>query len=220
MFGRFCKRFIDIAVSLGLLLFTWPIMLLTALCILLEDGFPVIFVQERVGQSGRPFRIMKFRSMKVNQQTVAEIGQIHGTDHHLLLRVGKAIRRLKIDELPQLFNILSGQMSLIGPRPTVQTSIDALEPFQRRRLEAKPGVTGWAQINGNIEVSWADRAHLDVWYIDHWSLWLDIRILVATVWVVVFGEKPNSRVIDEAKAHAERVQRSSSKGPNNAESTA
>ena len=122
----------------------------------------------------------------------------------MVTSVGRWMRRLKIDELPQLLNVLCGEMSLIGPRPTIPEQVVAYSEFQRRRLEILPGITGWAQINGGIEISWPERIMLDVWYVDHRSLWLDIQILARTAAVILFGDQRNQGALNEARAHANR----------------
>jgi lipopolysaccharide/colanic/teichoic acid biosynthesis glycosyltransferase len=198
------KRACDV-LGAGLLLAACsPVLLVAALAVALEDGFPVLFLQDRVGRAGRSFRVVKLRTMRVNAEDVDALGQVR-PGHQLVLRSGNVLRRLKIDELAQLWNVLRGDMSLVGPRPTVRSQVDKYDAFQRRRLEMRPGLTGWAQVNGNVELSWDERILLDVWYLDHWSLWLDARILLATARVVLFGERRDDHALEEASQHAHRT---------------
>jgi lipopolysaccharide/colanic/teichoic acid biosynthesis glycosyltransferase len=132
------------------------------------------------------------------------MGQVRH-DHHLVTRVGAVIRRFKIDELPQLLNVLAGDMTLIGPRPTIREQVERYDAWQRRRLDARPGLSGWAQVNGNTELSWEERIALDVWYIDHWSPWLDLKILARTLGVVARGEQRNAAAVAAGEAHAKRA---------------
>jgi lipopolysaccharide/colanic/teichoic acid biosynthesis glycosyltransferase len=158
---------------------TAPITLLIALLIRLEDGGPVFFAQERVGKDGLRFRALKFRSMIQNAE-LQGLGLAVAANDDRITRIGKFIRATSIDELPQLWNVLRGEMSIVGPRPTVQNQVDCYTDFQRRRLEVKPGLTGWAQVNGRNSIPWEKRIELDVWYVDHRSLWLDALIVLRT----------------------------------------
>ena len=172
------KRALDLVVAATALLVLSPLLLLTALLILLEDGRPVFFRQTRAGRHGRPFSILKFRSMTVNDAPVASMGAVTGA-HPLVTKVGRVTRRTKIDELPQLLNVLTGDLSLVGPRPTLLEQVAEYDDFERRRLALKPGVTGWAQVCGGIYLPWEERIALDVWYTDNWLLGLDFKILNA-----------------------------------------
>lgn len=198
------KRAVDVAVSSLLLVFVAPVLALAALTVAVEDGLPVIFAQERVGRRGRTFRLFKLRTMRRNDIDPEALGQVQD-GNSLVLRVGRPLRRLKIDELPQLWNVLQGDMSLVGPRPTIPGQVERYEPFQRRRLEVRPGLTGWAQIHGNTSLTWDERILLDVWYIDHRSFWLDARILLGTIRVVILGERRAKAALEEANRHAERA---------------
>jgi lipopolysaccharide/colanic/teichoic acid biosynthesis glycosyltransferase len=140
--------------------------------------------------------------MRSNNLPLDEVTEIR-EGHPLVTPVGRWIRRFKIDELPQLLNVLRGEMALIGPRPAVPEHIEKYNSFQRRRLNVRPGMTGWAQVNGGIELTWPERIMLDVWYVDQRSLWMDVRILRRTAAVVFFGEQRNSRTLQEAIAHAQ-----------------
>ena len=173
------KRAVDVTIALFALLLTAPIMLLTALLIRLEDGGPVFFAQERVGKDGVVFEALKFRSMVVGAEHKG-LGLAVALNDDRITRVGQFIRAASIDELPQLWNVLMGEMSIIGPRPTVKNQVDRYSDFQRRRLEVKPGLTGWAQVNGRNSIPWEKRIELDVWYVEHGSLWLDFLILLRT----------------------------------------
>ncbi len=195
------KRAVDVVAAAVLLTLALPVLAVAALGILVEDGRPVLFVQDRTGRGGRRFRVVKLRSMKVNRIDPEALGQIR-PEHDLVLRSGGLFRRLKIDELPQLWNVLVGDMSLVGPRPTLPVQTERYDAFQARRLEVRPGASGWAQVNGGAELPWQERILLDVWYIDHWSLALDLRILLATLRVVLRGERKNPRAVEDARRHA------------------
>jgi len=197
------QRLIDISCSSTLLLLASPILLVTAVAIWLTDHGPVFYRQTRTGWRGRPFQLVKFRSMEVNHLSPLVVGQVRGT-HHMVTPVGRWIRRFKIDELPQLWNVLRGEMSLVGPRPALPVQTAAYTEFQRRRLLVRPGITGWAQVNGNIEIPWAERILLDVWYVDHRSVWLDMKILFRTLAVILLGEKSSERALEEACVYANR----------------
>jgi lipopolysaccharide/colanic/teichoic acid biosynthesis glycosyltransferase len=173
------NRTLDVLISVIGLIVTAPITLLIALLIRLEDGGPVFFAQERVGKDGLRFRALKFRSMIQNAE-LQGLGLAVAANDDRITRIGKFIRATSIDELPQLWNVLRGEMSIVGPRPTVQNQVDRYTDFQRRRLEVKPGLTGWAQVNGRNSIPWEKRIELDVWYVDHRSLWLDALIVLRT----------------------------------------
>ena len=194
------KRALDLLIAFTALFVLSPLLLVTGLLILLEDGRPVFFRQTRAGLGGEPFSIFKFRSMRVNDAPVASMGAVTNS-HPLVTRVGRVIRRTKIDELPQLLNVLTGELSLVGPRPTLLEQVAEYDAFEQRRLALKPGVTGWAQVCGGIYLPWEERIALDVWYTDHWSLLLDFEILVRTVGVIIFGEKLNQQALKAALEH-------------------
>ncbi|MBR6727556.1 MAG: sugar transferase [Clostridia bacterium] len=180
------KRFFDLLFSgLGLLILS-PFLLIAALLIKILMPGPVFFRQERVGRNGRLFRILKLRTMKVDKQ--AEANHDFSKDAESRTRFGNFLRRTKIDELPQLINVFKGDMSLIGPRPTVKEQVDAYTDHQRRRLLMRPGMTGLAQVNGNVALTWDERIEYDIRYIDRFSVFLDLRILCKTVLVVLLGE--------------------------------
>jgi len=161
-----------------------PLLLLIATAILVDTGRPVFFLQERAGLLGRPFRVIKFRTM-IQGADLVSFGKIVGEDSQLITRTGGFLRHWSLDELPELLNVVRGEMSLVGPRPTYVYQTKSYSPEQRKRLLMKPGITGWAQVNGRNSLDWSHRICLDVWYIEHWSLWLDLRILARTIGVVI-----------------------------------
>jgi lipopolysaccharide/colanic/teichoic acid biosynthesis glycosyltransferase len=174
------KRVFDCSVSVIALLVASPLLLAGGIAVLVSSGRPVFFLQERIGLHGKPFRIIKFRTMtrEAEQQTK---GQWITAGNPYVTPVGRFLRKTSLDELPELLNVLKGDMSLVGPRPTLPEQVAAYDVFQRRRLEVRPGITGWAQVNGRNSISWIERIKLDVWYVGHWTLWLDIRILLMTM---------------------------------------
>jgi len=175
------KSVADRAVAaLGLALAS-PVLVLTALAIRLGMGSPVLFTQARPGLRGRPFQVFKFRTMR---QALGTDGRPL-PDAERLTRLGRFLRATSLDELPQLWNVLRGDLSLVGPRPLLMQYLPRYSPEQARRHQVLPGITGWAQVNGRNAISWEEKFALDVWYVDHWSLWLDVKILLITVWRVV-----------------------------------
>lgn len=201
------KRAFDALFAAIVLVLVSPILAVAAVLVLVGDRGALLFRQERIGLDGRPFELLKFRSMRSHDLTVEQVGQVR-PENPLVTPAGQWLRRFKIDELPQLWNVLRGDMAIVGPRPTVREQVERYDLFRRRRLEARPGVTGWAQVNGNTELDWDDRIALDVWYIDHWSLALDARILARTVGVVLLGERADRSAVEEARRHADRLGRS------------
>lgn len=176
------KRGIDISVSLiWLVLLSLPFVLI-AVAIKLESRGPVFFRQRRAGRHGDVFVIWKFRTM-VDGAARKGLGARIVKDDARITRIGKVLRALSIDELPQIINVLTGDMSLIGPRPTLVRQVEAYNSHQRRRLEVRPGITSWASVNGRNRLPWAERIEMDIWYVDNLSLWLDIKILFKTLWV-------------------------------------
>ena len=178
------KRLADVVAAGGLLIATSPVMLLAAIAIQCSIGSPVIFRQPRAGRNGSVFCCLKFRTMTDDRDTAGTLLP----DEKRLTGIGRWLRKLSIDELPQLWNVLRGEMSLIGPRPLLVHYLERYSTQQRRRHEVRPGITGWAQVNGRNAVTWEDRFAKDVWYVDHVSLWLDIRILARTVLAVVMRQ--------------------------------
>lgn len=176
------KRVMDvICTGLGLILLA-PLFLVIGLLIRLDSPGPVFFRQERAGKGGVPFRIFKFRTMYV---APAPTRGFQPGDDPRITRVGRWLRRLSLDELPQLINVVRGEMSLTGPRPALVYQIERYDSRQRRRLDVRPGITGWAQVNGRNALSWEKKIEFDVWYVDHCSFWLDLRILVKTARAVL-----------------------------------
>lgn len=171
------KRLFDIAASLAGLAFLWPLLLATALLVRIFLGSPVLFCQRRPGLHGAPFMMYKFRTMTEARSTGGELLP----DSRRLTRFGLFLRAASLDELPELFNVLKGDMSLVGPRPLLMEYLSLYDDEQRRRHEVRPGITGWAQVNGRNALSWPEKFRLDVWYVDNRSFWLDIRILLLTV---------------------------------------
>jgi exopolysaccharide biosynthesis polyprenyl glycosylphosphotransferase len=170
----------------GLMLLS-PFIFFIGMLIRLDSQGPIFFRQERIGKNGKPFMSYKFRSM-VDKATTMGLGINVAVDDDRITRVGKFLRNTSLDELPQLFNVLKGEMSLVGPRPTLAYQVARYDAEQSRRLQVKPGITGWAQINGRNAIPWEDRIKLDVWYVDNWSLGLDLKILGRTIKTVVKRE--------------------------------
>ena len=179
-------RFLDAALAAALFLLTSPLLALAALAIRLESRGPVFYRQLRVGRGGEQFELWKLRTMVPGAEAMgAGIYVLEGDTR--ITRVGRLLRRFSLDELPNLVNVLKGDMALVGPRPTIQEQVDRYTDRQRRRLEVRPGITGWAQINGRSSLPWPERIELDVWYVDNRSLRLDLRILARTAWMLVTG---------------------------------
>ena len=180
------NRALDAVLAAALLAITSPLLGLAALAIRLESRGPVFYRQLRVGKDGERFELWKLRTMVPGAETMgAGIYVLEGDAR--ITRVGKLLRRFSLDELPNLVNVLKGEMAIVGPRPTVQEQVDRYTDRQRRRLEVKPGITGWAQINGRASLPWPDRIELDVWYVEHRSLALDLRILARTAKLLATG---------------------------------
>lgn len=185
----FIKRVFDLTVAIAALLALtiFPVMIVIPIVIRLTSKGPAVFTQERSGKDGKVFKIYKFRTMRIPEDSLDENGnQLEPKQR--ITKVGKFLRKTSLDELMQLFNILNGTMSLVGPRPTLPYQIERYTPEQRRRLEMRPGVTGWAQVNGRNDLSWTEKIEYDLEYVDHFSLWMDIKILLKTV-VVVFKKE-------------------------------
>jgi lipopolysaccharide/colanic/teichoic acid biosynthesis glycosyltransferase len=173
------KRVLDLGLASVVGVLTAPLLGAIAVAIKLEDGGVILFRQERIGRGGRPFSILKFRTLADEPVEHPADFLIHAADPRIT-RVGAFLRRWSLDELPQVWNVLRGEMSIVGPRPTLRYQVEKYDEFQRRRLEVLPGVTGWAQVSGRNELPWPERIELDVWYVDHRSLSLDLSILAAT----------------------------------------
>jgi lipopolysaccharide/colanic/teichoic acid biosynthesis glycosyltransferase len=181
------KAVLDRLSAACLLIVLAPLLLLLAMAIKIAMPGPIFFRQTRVGRHSREFHVLKFRTMVVDAERQG-LGLLIEKDDARIPPLGGFLRRWSLDELPQLWNILSGDMSLVGPRPTVPSQVAQYTDRQKRRLEVRPGLTGWAQINGRNELSWPERIELDIWYIDHWSLGLDFKILLKTPALLFKGE--------------------------------
>lgn len=181
------KHFFDRTIGAVLLVGTGPLFLLIAAAIKLTSKGPVFFIQKRVGKNQQEFPIYKFRTMVVNAENMGTGIYTEEKDPRIT-KIGKILRKTSLDELPQLLNILRGEMSIIGPRPTLRYQVEKYTPFQLQRLQMKPGVTGWAQVNGRNALSWPERIRYDVEYVQKFSLWLDMKIMIRTVKVVLTAE--------------------------------
>lgn len=170
------KRIMDLLVAVICLLLLSPLFAIISLLVLCDLGSPIFFAQQRTGRLGKPFRIYKFRTMKNTSQ-----------DGHLLpdseriTSLGRMLRSYSLDELPEFLNVLTGHISIVGPRPLLPQYMDLYTPEQARRHEVKPGITGWAQVNGRNALTWEEKFKLDVWYVDNWNFWLDVKILFMTI---------------------------------------
>jgi sugar transferase EpsL len=173
---HFSKRLFDIIFSLLAIFLLFPILLLTALLIRLLIGTPIFFTQQRPGYKGRPFYIYKFRTMTNRLDSSGNLLP----DSQRLTSLGHFLRAFSLDELPELFNILRGDMSFVGPRPLLMQYLPLYSTEQARRHDVIPGLTGWAQVNGRNAITWPDKFKYDIWYVDHWSFWLDIKIIFMT----------------------------------------
>ena len=178
------KRALDLMVTIGLFPFLLPVIGLTALATWFSHGWPLLFVQERPGLYGQPFTLYKFRTMTNDRGSDGQL--LPDTDR--LTRFGKLMRSTSLDELPGFFNVLKGDMSLVGPRPLLMEYLAQYSPEQHRRHLVPPGLTGWAQVNGRNNTNWHQRFLLDLWYVDHRSLWLDCKIILMTPWKVLKRE--------------------------------
>ena len=180
------SRALDLLVASLVLALASPLLAAAALLIKLESRGPVFYRQRRVGRGGAPFELWKLRTMVPGAETMgAGIYVVEGDPR--ITRTGRLLRRLSLDELPNLVNVLRGEMAIVGPRPTVQEQVDRYTDRQRRRLEVKPGITGWAQVNGRASLPWPERIELDVWYVEHRSVRLDLRIVARTVRMLATG---------------------------------
>jgi len=180
----FLKRLFDIIVSLTLIIFLAPLILFIALLIWVTMGRPILFRQRRVGYQGQVFTIYKFRTMTEERD---ENGNLL-PDEQRLTRFGRFLRETSLDELPELFNVLKGDMSVVGPRPLLVEYLPYYTPEERKRHNMRPGITGWAQVNGRNAITWDQKLALDVWYVDNWSFWLDFKIILMTIIKVIKRE--------------------------------
>ncbi len=179
-------RALDILIAAAALALASPVLLVSAVAIRLESRGPVIYRHVRVGRHGQPFELWKLRTMVQGAERMGAGLYIEPGDARIT-RSGRFLRRFSLDELPNLVNVLRGDLSIVGPRPTVAEQVECYTPYQRRRLEVKPGITGWAQVNGRTSLPWPERIELDVWYVDHRSVRLDLRILARTVRMLATG---------------------------------
>jgi lipopolysaccharide/colanic/teichoic acid biosynthesis glycosyltransferase len=180
------NRAADVAIAGFSLLAASPLLALAALAIKLEDRGPVLYRQTRVGKDGVDFDLLKLRTMVVGAETMGDGLSVNEGDPRIT-RTGRLLRRLSLDELPQLWNVVRGEMSIIGPRPTLRYQVERYDERQRHRLDVRPGITGWAQINGRAALPWADRIELDVWYVEHRSPLVDLKILARTPFALFSG---------------------------------
>ena len=185
----FSKRLFDFIFALISLVILSPIILATAILVRIFIGTPILFKQQRPGYKGQPFFIYKFRSMT---NRLSRDGSLL-PDAERLTRFGRLLRSLSLDELPELFNIVRGEMSFVGPRPLLMEYLPLYSPEQARRHAVVPGLTGWAQVNGRNTLDWPTRFNMDTWYVDNWSFWLDIKIIFLTVWKVISREGINQQ---------------------------
>ncbi|MGC9090024.1 MAG: sugar transferase [Caldisericia bacterium] len=182
------KEYFDKIISMFLLIILFPLFIIISILIKLDSKGPVFFIQERVGKDGKIFKIIKFRTMTVWAEEKTK-GIFIDEKNPYLTEIGKFLRRWSLDELPELINVLKGEMSLVGPRPTLKYQVDKYNDFQRKRLLVKPGITGWAQVNGRNRIPWEERIKLDIWYIENWSLFLDFKILIKTFFQIFKKEE-------------------------------
>jgi sugar transferase EpsL len=178
------KRLFDISLSFILLILLLPLMSLLAFFVFIKIGQPIFFIQIRPGKNSKPFKLYKFRTMNNHKDSNGNLLN----DELRLTKFGKFFRALSFDELPSLFNVLKGDMSLVGPRPLLMEYLSLYNKKQARRHEIRPGITGWAQINGRNAISWKEKLNLDIWYLDNRSFWLDIKIILLTIKKVILKE--------------------------------
>ena len=175
------KRFFDLITAVSVLVILSPLLIIIGILLRLRFNSPTLFRQLRPGFHGQPFTIYKFRTMTNERDEDENLLP----DRERLTALGRFLRKTSIDELPELFNVIKGEMSIVGPRPLLMQYLDRYTPEHARRHDVKPGITGWAQINGRNTISWEDKFKLDVWYVDHQSLWLDLKIIALTIWKVL-----------------------------------
>lgn len=178
MYRQYGKRLLDLVLSFMALVCVSPLLALLTVLVRIKLGAPILFRQTRPGLHGKPFTIYKFRTMTEARDVNGQLRP----DAERLTRFGRFLRSTSLDELPELINVLKGDMSLVGPRPLLMQYLERYTPVQARRHEVRPGITGWAQINGRNALTWEQKFELDVWYVDHVSLWLDAKIIFLTVW--------------------------------------
>jgi lipopolysaccharide/colanic/teichoic acid biosynthesis glycosyltransferase len=184
--GRGLPRAVDVVIAALVLLLLSPLLALAALLIRLEGGGPAIYRQLRVGRGGREFMLIKLRTMRPGSDPVG-VGTYVGEDDPRVTRVGRLLRRFSLDEVPNLINVLRGEMAIVGPRPTIPSQVELFSARQQRRHAVRPGMTGWAQIHGRVGIEWGERIELDIHYVEHRSPALDLRILARTAWLILTG---------------------------------
>jgi lipopolysaccharide/colanic/teichoic acid biosynthesis glycosyltransferase len=179
-------RALDVFVAAVVLILLSPLLAVAAIAIKLSGPGPVLYRQRRVGKGGHEFEMLKLRTMAQGSDPVG-VGTVVTREDPRVTRPGRFLRRTSLDEVPNLINVLRGEMAIVGPRPTIPAQVDDYTPFQNRRHEVLPGITGWAQVQGRAGIPWEERIELDVWYVDHRSAALDLRILARTAWLLVTG---------------------------------
>ncbi len=184
LYQRHGKRLLDLALTLPALIVLLPLLAGIALLIVLRMGHPIFFRQQRPGLNGKPFMLLKFRTMTSARDASGTLLP----DAERLTKLGRFLRSTSLDELPELINVLRGEMSLVGPRPLLMQYLDRYTPEQMRRHAVRPGISGWAQVNGRNALSWENKFALDVWYVAHLSFWLDVRIMLMTIWKIIKRE--------------------------------
>ena len=184
--GHALSRALDVLIAGILLVLASPVLVAALIAIRLESPGSPIYKQRRVGKHGTPFELYKIRTMVTGAEHIGAGLAVNEGDPRIT-RVGALLRRFSLDELPNLVNVLRGELAIVGPRPTIQAQVDQYTDRQRRRLEVKPGITGWAQVNGRAALPWAERIELDIWYVEHRSPWLDLKILAMTARMLVTG---------------------------------
>ena len=185
--SRGLPRWLDVAIAIIALVVSAPVLALAALAIKLDSRGPVLYLARRIGRDGAEFELYKLRTMHTGNDPVGVGTPVLAGDPRVT-RVGECLRRFSLAELPTLVNVVRGEMAVVGPRPTLAAQVDEYTPHQRRRLEVKPGLTGWAQVNGRAEIPWDERIELDVWYVEHRTAALDLRILARTARLLITGQ--------------------------------
>jgi lipopolysaccharide/colanic/teichoic acid biosynthesis glycosyltransferase len=184
--GERMPRIFDILIATVALVLLSPVMLIAVVAIKLGSRGPVVYRQRRVGKDGHEFELLKLRTMVQGSDPIG-VGKVVERDDPRVTVTGRVLRRTSLDEIPNLINVLRGEMAIVGPRPTIPAQVKGYTPFQHRRHEVRPGLTGWAQVQGRAGIPWEERIELDVWYVDNRSAWLDARILAKTTWLLLTG---------------------------------